>query len=59
MCSNGFSERSVNARVDPLDAALEAKLQQHGFTGRIEQTLEQRLGGNVVFDGSGRTRTLV
>ncbi|HET9785852.1 MAG TPA: hypothetical protein VFP47_01900, partial [Pyrinomonadaceae bacterium] len=35
-----FADRS-------LDAQLTAVLNQHGFTGRINSTIEQRLGRNI------------
>ncbi len=38
------SNNPVKAKHDSLDQELTAKLQQLGFTGRIESTLEQRLG---------------
>jgi len=41
-CSLSFTARS--ARASPLDDAVVQALLDHGFTGRIESTLEQRLG---------------
>ena len=38
---------SAGANVDPLDQELTARLRQLGFTGRIEATLEQRLGRHL------------
>lgn len=38
---------SAGANVAPLDQELTARLRQLGFTGRIEATLEQRLGRKV------------
>ncbi|WP_437673488.1 cytochrome-c peroxidase [Sorangium sp. So ce131] len=39
--------RPARARVTPLDRALAATLDRHGFTGEIESTLESRLGRNI------------
>jgi cytochrome c peroxidase len=38
---------TVNEHLDPVDAALVERLQQLGFTGNIEATLEQRLGRSI------------
>jgi cytochrome c peroxidase len=41
------SQPSAKADHDPLDQELRARLQQLGFTGKIESTLEQRLGRHL------------
>jgi cytochrome c peroxidase len=41
------SHKSVKANQDPLDRELTAILRQLGFTGKIESTLEQRLGRHL------------
>jgi cytochrome c peroxidase len=41
------SQPSARADHDPLDQELRAILQQLGFTGKIESTLEQRLGRHL------------
>ncbi len=41
------SQPSANAGHDLLDQELTARLQQLGFTGKIESTLEQRLGRHL------------
>jgi cytochrome c peroxidase len=46
MAAMGFSLRTVEATED-LDAALQAVLAHAGFTGRVESTLETRLGRPV------------
>src|SRR5258705_1971779 len=38
------TQDSAKAGHDPLDQELSARLNELGFTGRIESTLEQRLG---------------
>src|SRR5712691_8908579 len=40
-------DRPAPARSSQLDQALETVLRQEGFTGRIQTTLEQRLGHRV------------
>ena len=40
-------DRPAPARSSQLDQALETVLRQAGFTGRIQTTLEQRLGHRV------------
>src|SRR6266481_9849522 len=42
-----ISQPSAKAGHDPLDQELTARLQQLGFTGKIESTLEQRLGRHL------------
>ncbi len=42
-----ISQPSANAGHDLLDQELTARLQQLGFTGKIESTLEQRLGRHL------------
>jgi cytochrome c peroxidase len=42
-----FSQASAKAGRDSLDEQLAARLQQLGFTGRIESTLELRLGRHL------------
>ena len=50
-CGATFLARGAAARAAgghaELDAALSAVLAQHGFTGRVGQSLEQRLGRKV------------
>jgi len=41
------SQNSAKASHDPLDQELQARLQQLGFTGKIESTPDQRLGRAV------------
>src|SRR5712691_10138590 len=41
------SQNSARADHDPLDQELRARLQQLGFTGKIESTLDQRLGRHL------------
>lgn len=41
------TQTPVKADHDPLDQALQAKLGELGFTGRVESTLEQRLGRHL------------
>ena len=42
-----ISQPSAKAGHDPLDQELTARLQQLGFTGKIESTLERRLGRHL------------
>src|SRR4051812_23758222 len=37
----------AGTNVDPVDQELTARLRQLGFTGRIEETLERRLGRHL------------
>ncbi|TFW32655.1 cytochrome-c peroxidase [Massilia horti] len=41
---NGSDQSGRAASPDPLDEQLAATLTQHGFTGTVEQRLEERLG---------------
>ena len=43
-CVLTVTQNSVKADHDPLDQELSVRLSEVGFTGRIETTLEQRLG---------------
>jgi cytochrome c peroxidase len=43
-CILAVMQNTAHADNDPLDVELTARLQQFSFTGRIESTLEQRLG---------------
>ncbi len=46
-CVLVVTQRSAKADHDPLDQELSARLNELGFTGRIETTLEQRLGRHL------------
>jgi cytochrome c peroxidase len=46
-CVLVVTQDSAKADHDPLDQELSARLGQLGFTGRIEATLEQRLGRHL------------
>jgi cytochrome c peroxidase len=42
-----FQPRSTSAAHDTLDQQLNARLSELGFTGRVESTLEERLGRRI------------
>src|SRR6266545_4666376 len=46
-CVLVVTQRSAKADHDPLDQELSARLNELGFTGRIETTLDQRLGRHL------------
>ena len=44
---NGSGQQETAALRDPLDEQLAATLQQQGFSGKVEQGLEKKLGRNI------------
>jgi len=46
-CAFVVTQDSVKANHDPLDQELTARLTELGFTGRVETTLEERLGRHL------------
>ena len=46
-CVLTMLQKSASAEHDSLDQELSARLGELGFTGRIETTLEQRLGRHL------------
>ncbi len=46
-CALVATQDSAKADHDPLDQELSDRLSEMGFTGRVETTLEQRLGRHL------------